>query len=116
MTTMTTAATTTVRPSTPPPAPAAPMNNARTQRVTGNLHHAMRRNPPTSGGPGGSGGPSRPGGPRGPGVPQGPPAAVPAAAPAGGNADDRVMENLPQVFDRERKNARTFLDSILRYF
>jgi hypothetical protein len=49
-------------------------------------------------------------------VPQGPPAAIPAAAPAGGNTDDRVMGNLPQIFDGERKNARTFLDSILRYF
>jgi hypothetical protein len=49
-------------------------------------------------------------------VPQGPPAAIPVAAPAGGNTDDRVMGNLPQIFDGERKNARTFLDSILRYF
>jgi hypothetical protein len=34
----------------------------------------------------------------------------------GGNADDRVMGNLPQVFDGDRKNARAFLDSILSYF
>jgi Retrotransposon gag protein len=73
----------------------------------------MHQNPPTSGGPGG---PSGPGGPGGPGAPQGPPAAIPAAAPAGGNADDRVMGNLPQVFDGERRDARTFLDSILGYF
>jgi Ty3 transposon capsid-like protein len=78
----------------------------------------MRQNPPI---PGGSGGPSRPGGPGGPrgpggpGAPQGPPAAAPAAAPAG-NADNRVMGNLPQVFDGDRKNARAFLDSILGYF
>jgi hypothetical protein len=26
------------------------------------------------------------------------------------------MGNLPQIFDGDRKNARTFLDSILRYF
>jgi hypothetical protein len=65
----------------------------------------MRRNPPTPGGPGGPGGP---------GVPQGPPAAIPAAA--GGNANDRVMGNLPQVFDGEWRDARNFLDSILGYF
>jgi hypothetical protein len=70
----------------------------------------MRRTPPNSGGPGG------PGGPRGPGAPQGPPVAVPAAAPAAGNANDRVMENLPQVFDRDRKNAQIFLDNLLGYF
>ena len=59
-------------------------------------------------GPGGSGRPGRPGGPGrlgGPGVPQGPPAVAPVAAPAAGNANDRVMGNLPQVFDGERKNA-----------
>jgi Retrotransposon gag protein len=61
----------------------------------------MRRTPPNSGGPG---------------APQGPPAAVPAAAPAAGNANDRVMENLPQVFDRDRKNARIFLNNLLGYF
>jgi hypothetical protein len=105
MSTTTTAATTTVRPGTPPadPAMASTSTNARSQRITCNLHNAMRRNPPTpggSGGPGGPGGPEGPGGPggpggpRGPGAPQGPPTAVPAAAPAG-NADDRVMGNLP---------------------
>jgi putative polyketide hydroxylase len=76
----------------------------------------MRRNPPTSGGPGGPGGPGGsggPGGPGGPGAPQGPPPAIPAT---GGNADNRVMGNLPQVFDGDRKNARNFLDSILGYF
>jgi Retrotransposon gag protein len=72
----------------------------------------MRRAPPTPGGPGGPGGPGRPGGP---GVPQGPPAAVPAAAPVG-NADDRVMGNLPQIFDGDQRNSRIFLDSILGYF
>jgi hypothetical protein len=79
----------------------------------------MRQNPPTPGGSGGSGepgGPGGPGGPRGPGAPQGPPPAIPAANPAGGNADDRVMGNLPQIFDGDRKNARNFLDSILGYF
>jgi hypothetical protein len=35
---------------------------------------------------------------------------------AGGNADNRVMGNLPQIFDGERRDARTFLDSILGYF
>jgi hypothetical protein len=119
-TTTTTAATATVRPGTPPAdstmAPAT--SNSRSQRITHNLHHAMRRNPPTPGGSGGPSGPGRPGGPggpRGPGAPQGPPAAVPAAVPAG-NGDDRVMGNLPQVFDGDRKNARNFLDSILGYF
>jgi Retrotransposon gag protein len=57
-----------------------------------------------------------PGRPGGPGVPQGPPAAVPVAAPAAGSTDNRVMGNLPQVFDRERKNTRTFLDNLLGYF
>jgi Retrotransposon gag protein len=38
------------------------------------------------------------------------------AAPAAGNADDRVMGNLPQVFDGDRKNTRTFLDNLLGYF
>jgi Retrotransposon gag protein len=38
------------------------------------------------------------------------------AAPAAGNADDRVMGNLPQIFDGDRKNARNFLDVILGYF
>jgi hypothetical protein len=93
-------------------------SNSRSQRITRNLHNAMRRNPPTpggSGGPSGPGGPGGPGRPRGPGVPQGPPAAIPAAAP-GGNADDRVMGNPSQVFDGDRKNARAFLDSILGYF
>jgi Retrotransposon gag protein len=46
-------------------------------------------------------------------VPQGPPPAIPVA---GGNADDRVMGNLPQVFDEDQKNARNFLNSILGYF
>jgi Retrotransposon gag protein len=69
----------------------------------------MHQTPPNSGGPGRPGGP---GGPGGPGVPQGPP----AAAPAAGNADDRVMGNLPQVFDGERKNARIFLNNLLGYF
>jgi Retrotransposon gag protein len=46
-------------------------------------------------------------------VPQGPPLAIPVA---GGNIDDRVMGNLPQVFNGDRKNARNFLDSILGYF
>jgi Retrotransposon gag protein len=81
----------------------------------------MHQNPPTPGGSGGSGGPDRPGeprgpgGPGGPGVPQGPLAAVPTAAPAG-NTEDRVMGNLPQIFDGDRKNAQTFLDSLLAYF
>jgi hypothetical protein len=106
-TTTTTAATTTVRPATPPAVPATSTTNSRTQRITGNLHNAMRRNPPTSGGLGGPSGPGRSGGsggpgrPGGPGPPQGPPAAIPAAAPAGGNANNRVMGNLPQVFDGE---------------
>ena len=114
MSTTTTAATTTVQPNTPPADSTMAPNssNSRPQRITRNLHNAMHRNPPTSGGPGG---PSGPGGPGGPGVPQGPPAAIPAAAPEG-NADDRVMGNLPQVFDGDRKNARAFLDSILGYF
>jgi hypothetical protein len=116
-TTTTTAATTTVRPGTPPADPtlAPPTSNSRSQQITCNLHNAMRRNPPTpggSGGPSGPGGPGGPGRPGGPGVSQGPPAAV----PAGGNADDRVMGNLPQVFDGDRRNARNFLDSILGYF
>jgi hypothetical protein len=120
-TTTTTAATTTVHPGTPPAdsvtTPVA--SNTRTQRITHNLHNTMHQNPPTpggSGGPNGPGGPGGPGGQGGQGAPQGPPAAIPAAIPAGGNADDRVMGNLPQVFDGERKNARTFLDSILGYF
>jgi hypothetical protein len=80
----------------------------------------MRRNPPNQGGPGGpggpggSGGPGRPGGPGGPGVPQGPTPAVPAAPVA--NADNRVMGNLPQIFDGDKKLARTFLDNLLGYF
>jgi hypothetical protein len=49
-------------------------------------------------------------------MPQGPPAAIPVAAPAAGNADDRVMGNLPQVFNGERKNTRIFLDNLLGYF
>jgi hypothetical protein len=82
----------------------------------------MRRNPPTPGGSGGPGRPSGPGGPGGPGrpggpgAPQGPPAAIPAAALAGGSADNRVMGNLPQILVGERRDARTFLDSILGYF
>ena len=32
------------------------------------------------------------------------------------NVDDRVMGNLPQVFDGDRKLARTFLDNLLGYF
>jgi hypothetical protein len=73
----------------------------------------MHRTPPNPGGSGGPGGPGRPGGP---GMPQGPPAAVPVAAPAAGNTDDRVMGNLPQVFNGDRKNARTFLNNLLGYF
>jgi hypothetical protein len=120
-TTATTAATTTVHPGTPPADPtlAPATSNSRSQRITHNLHHTMCRNPPTPGGSGGPSGPGRPGGPggpEGPGAPQGPPAAVPAAAPAGGNANDRVMGNLPQIFDGDRKNARNFLDAILGYF
>jgi Retrotransposon gag protein len=108
-----------VRPDSLPAAPAPqPTDNSRSQRIFGNLHNAMHRAPPTpgrSGGPGGPSSPGGPGGPRGPGIPQGPPAAVPAAAPAG-NGDDRVMGNLPQIFDGERTNSRNFLDAILGYF
>jgi hypothetical protein len=118
-TTITTAATTTVQPSTPPTATATNTQTTTTasQRIVGNLQTTMQRAPGQPRGSGGSGNPGGPGGPRGPGGPA--PAAAapaaPAAAPAG-NADDRLMGSLPQPFEGDRKFARNFLNQITHYF
>jgi hypothetical protein len=61
-------------------------------------------------------GPGGPGGPRGGG-----PAPAASAVPTGGNTlaaniDDRIMGSLPQLFDGDRKLARTFLDQLTNYF
>jgi hypothetical protein len=121
-TTTTTAAMTTVWPGTPPATTAATTQTTTTasQRIAGNLQTAMQRAPGGPGGsggagnPGGSGGSGRPGGPGGPTPAVATPAA-PAAAPTG-NADDRLMGSLPQLYEGDRKLARTFLDQITHYF
>jgi hypothetical protein len=121
-TTTTTAAMTTVQPSTPPATTATTTQTTTTasQQIAGNLQTAMQRAPGGSGGSGGAGNPGgsgRPGGPGGPGGPA-PAAAAPAipiAAPAG-NTDDRLMGSLPQLYEGDRKLARTFLDQLTHYF
>jgi hypothetical protein len=76
----------------------------------------MQRNPGGSRSPGGPGRPGGPGGPRG-----GRPAPAIPAVPMGGNAptpnpNDQMMGSLPQLFDGNRKLARSFLDQLTNYF
>jgi Retrotransposon gag protein/Zinc knuckle len=119
----TTAATTTVRPSTPPidATPTTQTATSPSQRIEGRLQTALQRAP---GGPSGSGGSGNPGGPGGPGDPDGPgqpggnPVApvTPAAPTQPANHDDRLMGSLPQAYEGDRKLARTFLDQLTHYF
>jgi hypothetical protein len=122
----TTAATTTIRPSTPPidTTPTTQTSTSAPQRVASHLQTALRRAPGGPSGPGGTrnpggpGGPEGPDGPGGPGQPGGdPPAPVAPAAPAQpANHDDRLMGSLPQAYEGDRKLARTFLDQLTHYF
>jgi hypothetical protein len=120
------AATTIIRPDTPPidTTPTTQASTSAPQRVAGHLQTALRRAPGGPGGPGGAGnpggpgGPGAPGGPGGPGQPGGdPPAPAAPAAPApAANHDDRLMGSLPQAYEGDRKLARTFLDQLTHYF